>query len=315
LSQTETHDWLPKEITKNQKLPSLSWALNEIHFPTDEKKLSWALKKLKFDEIFLLQLKSLFLRGEFDKKRSPAIALQLKSIQNLVRSLPYKLTDSQRKIAWKILEDMSKNKPMHRLLEGEVGSGKTIIAIIAALNVAQNGLQTAYLAPTEILAIQQFNVIKNLLAKKNKRVNVALLTGNYALLNDKKSTKQKILANLSAGKIQIAVGTHALLSDKMKFASLGLLIVDEQHRFGVLQRQLLLRQKISPHFLSLTATPIPRSLALTVFGDLDLSVLKDKPANRQETITKIVGQKNRQKLYDFIAGEMKNKNKVLSFVP
>jgi len=353
---TEIIDFLPEEIKKSQNLIGLKEALEKIHFPQTPEDINLARQRLGFNELFLIQLFVLEQKQKWQKQNSPKIKFNQELIKNFVSSLPFRITNAQRKSAWEILQDMEKSKPMNRLLEGDVGSGKTVVAAIAALQAIKAGFQVAFMAPTEILAQQHFNEISKLL--KNFNVKVGLLTSadartcsgenwmpNFNLgqiqpktepatslpviakqsrnsgiqttiqdeswhpNNKANSKKPALIKKISDGKIQIIIGTHSLIQKNIIFKNLGLVIVDEQHRFGVNQRQALLRgtnaenpqeRALSPHFLSMTATPIPRTLALTIYGDLDLSLLNEMPKGRQKIITKIVAPQNREKAYNFI---------------
>jgi len=233
-----------------------------------------------------------------------------------VDSLPYELTTSQKKATWKIIKDMNNNKPMVRLLEGDVGSGKTIVAVIIAYNVFLNKKKTVVMVPTEILAKQHYNNIFKLLTNFN--VKICLITSglkniNYDLNNNGKLKPQSIIDSSD-----IIIGTHALLQDELNFNNLGLIIIDEQHRFGVEQRKLITEKSndyFMPHLLSLTATPIPRSLALALYGDLDISILDEMPKGRKKIITKIVSERNRQKAYQFIKNEILKRRQVFVICP
>lgn len=325
----EIEEHLPAEILKKYNFIPISQALYEIHFPLSQEMLEKAKKRLKFDELFLMQLEAQVLRYNLKQKKSIELEFKEDKIVDFVKKLPFKLTDAQRKAAWEILKDLRGNKPMNRLLEGDVGSGKTVVAAIAMYNTALNGCQSVLMAPTEILARQHFESISKLMNKFG--VQTALLTrterkirrimnyesrqlgGQAGIMNgkedqDSKLTKPKILKLIKDGEIDIVIGTHALLQEDVEFKDLAFAIVDEQHRFGVGQRKIL-REKSGdintmPHFLSMTATPIPRSLALTVYGDLDLSILDQMPVGRKEIITKFVGNENRDKAYDFIKKEI-----------
>jgi len=330
-------DWLPTEAIKQYNLISLSEAITQIHFPDNLAKLARAQTRLKFDELFILQLKNQYLRRQWQQFSAPMIKFEKEATQKFVGALPFKLTQDQRRTAWEILADLKQSRPMNRLLEGEVGSGKTLVAAIAILNAALNGYQSVIMAPTEILAQQHFQTFGQLF--KDWGLEIALLTGASKIsgggtddTGDGRGTKAKagvtggavagtvakaagaaqVLQNLASGKIKIAIGTHALLSEKVKFHNLALVIVDEQHRFGVNQRGQIPQQWLEnspantyPHFLSMTATPIPRSLALTVFGDLDVSIIAELPAGRQKIITKIVTPEKREAAYDFVRAQIK----------
>ena len=292
-------DSLPRKIIKDKKLMPLEKALWQIHFPDSIKLATAAKKRFSFEELFLIQLLILRERMKFAKEKSIAIPLNLKIIQSFIRKLPFKLTDSQKKSTWQILKDMEKPKPMNRLLEGDVGSGKTIVAAIAALNMAKAGYQTVFMAPTEILSKQHFQNLSQLF--KNSHISVGLLTGKEKIKNEESD---------------ILIGTQALIQDKVKFKKLALVILDEQHRFGVKQRAKLCRQKdFIPHLLSMTATPIPRTLTLTIYGDLDLSSITELPTGRKKIITKFITPNKRQEAYDFIRKQVKQGRQVFVICP
>jgi len=298
-------DWMPDEIIKKFSLISLSSALSGIHYPKNENQLIKSTERLKFDELFLIQLRAQIARKKQKKEKAPAIVFHEQEVKKFVGSLPFALTGAQKISAWEILQDLAKNNPMNRLLSGDVGSGKTIIATVALYNVILSGYQGVLLAPTEILARQHFDTICGLLGDKLK---IALLTRslqkifNGKLPIERKISKKQIIEEISKGNVHIVIGTHALLSEKVQFKDVGLIIVDEQHRFGVNQRKAIKDKtnEVSAHYLSMTATPIPRSLALTIYGDLDLSIINEMPVGRKPIITRIVEPKNRAKAYEFI---------------
>ncbi|MBI2096809.1 MAG: ATP-dependent DNA helicase RecG [Candidatus Sungbacteria bacterium] len=271
----------------------------------------------------MIQLRVIRERRAILEKKSPEIPVNLPRIKKFVASLPFPLTNAQRRAAWEIVNNTAKPHPMNRLLEGDVGSGKTVVAALASLNAVKAGFQVAYLAPTEILAIQHFSTFKNLLAGFD--VSVGLLTAAHKrlFLFGGVSEKVNIAALAGAGEADIIIGTHAVIQDKVQFKNLGLVIVDEQHRFGVNQRAKLLRNKEEgirnndniPHFLSMTATPIPRTLALTVYGDLDISVLEEVPKGRKPVMTRIVPAEKRRACYEFIRKEVKAGRQIFVICP
>ncbi len=308
-------EWLPEEILKRHSLPALSRALTEIHFPTDKKRLSLARRRLKFDELFIIQLKIQNLRYALSRQRAPQISFDEARTKKFVASLPFTLTMSQKKASWEIVRSMNSEKPMNRLLEGDVGSGKTVVAMLAMLNVVFNKYQTVLMAPTEILAQQHYITITQ--ALKQFKIRTVLLTRTSKQIANKKTTQKNILTHIQAGKAQMIIGTHALIQEKVIFKNLGLVIIDEQHRFGVDQRKTLkLKTKTTvPHLLSMTATPIPRSLAHTVYGNLDISVITQLPSGRKKIITKVVAPEKRQLAYDFIYKEIKKGRQVFVICP
>jgi len=341
----EIADWMPEQIIKKYNFLGLSSALKEIHFPASKQLLAEAKRRLQFDELFLIQLESQMLRYNLKQKKSIAIGFKENQIVDLVKSLPFKLTNAQRKAVWEIFKNLEKDRPMNRLLEGDVGSGKTIVVLMAMYNVVLNGCQSVMMAPTEILAKQHFNVFSKILSKFN--VKIGLLTRTEKMCGGSivpkgcgaemrtenrvessqvggcglgaKITKAKLLQLIQSGGVNIIIGTHALLQENVKFKNLALAIIDEQHRFGVGQRKAL-RDKSGdkmtmPHFLSMTATPIPRSLALTLYGDLDLSILNEMPIGRKKIITKVVASENRAKAYDFIRQQIKQGRQTFVICP
>ncbi len=311
-------EWLPDKILKKHNLMPLVKALSGIHFPTDFKKLEKARYRLKFNELFLIQLQNQLTRRFLQKNKAVKIKFKEKEIKKLVHSLPFELTNDQKKAAWQILIDLENEKPMNRLLEGDVGSGKTVVASLAILNTILNDYQAVLMAPTEILAKQHFATIDKFL--KNLSLRTALLTGSEKLINDQetKKNKKEILEMVKQGSINLIIGTHALIQEGVEYKKAGLIVVDEQHRFGVEQRKKLKeknKNKKVPHFLSMTATPIPRSLALILYGDLDLSIIKEMPKGRKRIITRLVSEKNREKAYQFIRQEIKKGRQVFVICP
>jgi len=315
----QTEEWLPADFLKRFNLIPLSEALGMIHFPENEDDLNQSVARLKFDELFLLQLKAEMARAGRSEERAPELVFQEKQIKEFVDSLPFILTKTQKISAWEILQNIGGVKPMNRLLSGDVGSGKTVVAGLAMFNAGLNHCQSALMAPTEILAIQHYQTLRKILGDK---MSIGLLTQSQALINDQKlsaSSKHKkrkyFEDNLAGGQIDIAVGTHALLSENIKFKQLGLVVVDEQHRFGVEQRKAIKLKGRNVHFLSMTATPIPRSLALLLYGDLDISLISELPAGRRAILTRLVEPINRFKAYDFIRGQIKKGRQVFVVCP
>ncbi|HDQ22496.1 MAG TPA: ATP-dependent DNA helicase RecG [Candidatus Uhrbacteria bacterium] len=311
-------EWLPEQIIKNNSLTPLAEALKKIHFPEDFADLEKARYRLKFNELFLIQLQSHLLKKYLASARAPFLKFREKEIRQFVSNLPFELTNDQKKTAWQILLDLEKHQPMNRLLEGDVGSGKTAVASLAILDTVLNGYQAVLMAPTEILAKQHFKSLSNFFSGFNFKM--ALLTGSEQLLKSGAETqaKKNVSEDIEKGGINLIIGTHALIQDKVKYKNLGLVIIDEQHRFGVEQRKKIKeknKSKETPHFLSMTATPIPRSLALILYGDLDLSIIKEMPKGRKKIITKLVEEKNRDKAYDFIREEIKKGRQVFVVCP
>lgn len=291
---------LPESIVESEGLVSRSQAYMMIHFPKNNQDIKKARERLTFEELFQLLLASQLNRIENAKLIGWDIPFNKEVVTDFVKKLPFDLTASQRRAAWDIIQDLEKPTPMNRLLQGDVGSGKTAVAGLVACQVAHTGFQTAIMAPTEILATQHAETLERLL--KPFGINVGLVTGGV------KASKRKVLyEQIANGNVQVAVGTHALIQDTVKFHKLGFVVIDEQHRFGVEQRQNLLKKsERMPHLLAMTATPIPRSLALTVYGELDISILSDLPGGRKPIETKIWSPNSRPQLYEKIDAELEN---------
>jgi ATP-dependent DNA helicase RecG len=284
---------LPTWLIKKQKLMSRAEAMLAIHFPKSGEHLAEARHRLGFEEVFQLSLAALMNKREIAGEQAPAVPFHEKVAKDFVGHLPFQLTNAQRKVVWQIYKDIEKTQPMNRLIEGDVGSGKTVVAAMAAMMVLNQGHQVALMAPTEILARQHANTIQNLLRPLGYGDKVGLLVGSMS-----PAQKKQAHAAVKSGALQFIVGTHALIQDKVDLKNLELIIIDEQHRFGVEQRKTLMAKAgHMPHVLNLTATPIPRSLALTLYGELDVSILDEKPAGRQEIITEIASPNSRKQLY------------------
>lgn len=276
-------DPLPRWVRDSYHLMPKQDALHGMHFPGSMEEAEQARYRLAFEELYLLLLALRSIKQETKHQTTTKLTFDAGAVQSLVDSLPFSLTDSQRKTAWRIIQDMQQDFPMNRLLQGDVGSGKTVVAAIAAAVVVSNRSQAVLLAPTSVLAEQHFATMRDILSPLD--IDVALLTGATPSV-ERKDT----LERLRTGAISVCIGTHALLEEDVVFADLGLAIVDEQHRFGVKQRNLLhTKSATTPHLLSMTATPIPRSLALTVYGDLDVSFLRDMPPGRKPVTTYVTG--------------------------
>ena len=310
-------DYLPVQVKERAGLMELSEAISQSHYPDDIQFKDRARQRLAFDELFLIQLGVLSKRkGWREGKEANEIQPAADLMSAFIGSLPYELTDGQKCALDEILSDMAKPKPMTRLLQGEVGSGKTIVATAALLATAAGGYQGAFMAPTEILAEQHYFNICSLLSRSGEEaedksgmrtftsilhrpVTVAILIGSM-----KAGEKRRVHEAVAEGKVDIVVGTHALIQQDVQFGKLALAIVDEQHRFGVMQRSALRQKGKNPHLLVMTATPIPRSLALTLYGDLDLSVIDELPPGRQVIKTKWLVPDDRQKAYRFLHKEV-----------
>lgn len=302
----EISDWLPETIRKRQDLFPLNEAISQIHFPDTLAIQRAAKKRLAFDELFLLQLVVQQKKRELRQFKAPAIPFEKNAIRNFVATLPFELTKAQRQAAWEILRDLEKKVPMNRLLEGDVGSGKTIVAALALLEVARAKKQGVLMAPTEVLAGQHFGQLTKLFAKYD--LTIGLLTNAYKKVarRGQISDSPRIRTSISRGTISVIIGTHALIQEKVSYSDLALVIVDEQHRFGVKQRQALHDKTPDqiPHFLSMTATPIPRTLSLTLYGDLDISLLNEMPKERLPIKTFYIPPAKRAGAYDFIRQEI-----------
>ncbi|MBR3228883.1 ATP-dependent DNA helicase RecG [Candidatus Saccharibacteria bacterium] len=280
-------------------------ALFGAHFPSSMQSIKDCRNYLAYEELFELILAAKLNKRENEKLKSTPINFNLNEVKDFLARLPFTLTNAQKKAAWEIIQNMQNSTPMNRLLQGDVGSGKTMVAALAAYEAVLSGTQVALLAPTAILAQQHYNTLKNTL--EPFKITVALLTG---ATKDKKNLK----TNIKNGKINLVIGTHALLTDDTEFNNLALVIIDEQHRFGVEQRQKLMLKSpsgLAPHLLAMTATPIPRSLQLTIFGDLDVSILNELPKGRQPITTKILKETDiREQLYPKITEIIKSGQQV-----
>lgn len=393
----EVIDPLTPEILKKYHLPSLKKALYDIHFPKSEDSYKVAQKRFAFFDMFLIQLRTLQIKKHLKKESAQKLKIPAKKLKAFTDSLPFTLTDDQKKAALEIKNDLAKNHPMNRLLNGDVGSGKTIVAMLAAIQSAENGFQVAIMAPTEVLAYQHFKSFSKQLSAFN--ISVGLLTNSYKLVhssqltvrsidnaeelvyggkdsvissqssvtskntlkggkdsvindtvlsnenlnieklnencklkianysdidNIEKLTREKMLANICDGSIKIIIGTHAIIQKDIRFKNLALIIIDEQHRFGVAQRSFLQQQitqindgladKI-PHFLTMTATPIPRTISMTLLGSLDVSLIAQMPKNRKPIQTQVVLPANQNEIYDFIRAEIKNGRQAFVILP
>lgn len=318
-------EFIPQIILKKEKLLEREKAFWEIHFPKSFSLAEKAKKRFSFENLFLMEIAILRERIRINENKAFPIPVKLDLIKEFINKLPFQLTGAQKKCLWQILKDMEKERPMNRLLEGDVGSGKTIVATIAALNAIKSGYQVALMAPTEILAKQHFREISKFLSEY--RVNIGILTGKEDKFISEKLprepieiSRQKLLEKAEKGEIDFLIGTHTLIQDRVKFKRLALVILDEQHRFGVEQRANLVKpektkERKIPHLLSMTATPIPRTLSLTIYGDLDISLLNELPKGRKKVITKLVSPQKREKAYEFIRKEVEKGRKVFVICP
>ena len=292
----DIEDYMPGEILKENDLPSLYSALRDIHFPSDNSRADRAMKRLSFDELFLLQL-GLSMMNSRQKKKTD-VKVKSVNIDDFLGNLPYTPTNAQFMAIKDILLDFKSGLAMNRLLQGDVGSGKTLVAVSAMYCMAKNGYQSCIMAPTEILANQHFENISCMLAGFG--VRVGLLTASL-----KASERKKVLKELQDGEINILVGTHSVISDSVAFSNLGLFVTDEQHRFGVNQRNAAMTKGANPHVLVMSATPIPRTLAMIIYANMQISVLNEMPAGRKPVATYLVGTDKRRRMFGFIDRHIK----------
>ena len=331
---------LPSEILKKRGLLEINEAIKKIHFPDSLDEAKEAKERFSFEDLFYLQMSNIRQKKKLAKQKAHIFAFDEKYAENLMSQLPFELTGSQKKTIFEVLRDFERGHPMNRLLQGDVGSGKTIVAIIAALIVAGDnrpfgeaqgkpfdhaqGKQSAFMAPTEVLARQHYQTFKKFFENFNK--GVCLLTSSEAKIfygdgMEVETKKPELIKKISSGEIKIIIGTHALIQKAAQFKDLAFVVIDEQHRFGVNQRAELVSRKfngenkILPHFLSMSATPIPRTLSLTIFGDLELSIIDELPKDRRPIITKVVAPENRNKVYAFIRGQVKKHRQVFVVCP
>lgn len=290
---------LPLWLRQKYSLAPKGDSLYKMHFPDIQKASDFlerktdAHRRIIFDEFFMLELILASRKKGLSEQKATPIELNNASEEIFKKSLPFELTTAQKNVLIEIKKDIQKQSPMNRLVQGDVGSGKTVVALIAALHAISSGQQVALMAPTEILAQQHFKTAQKLLGPLG--IAVEMLTGSM-----KSAGKNSVLADIQNGKIQLVVGTHALIQETVQFHKLGLVIVDEQHRFGVEQRAVLRKKGESPHFLLMTATPIPRSLAMTVYGDLDISAINEMPKGRQPIVTRVTYQSKRTQVVGFV---------------
>ncbi len=319
-------EFLPKEILEENKFLEINQAIRYIHFPENFHQVQIAKKRFAFEDLFLLQLNNLKQRFQLSQEKSFSFKVNFDYLKKLISSLPFELTKAQKKTLWEILQDIQKSCPMNRLLQGDVGSGKTIVAALAAILIAiQSNRQSVFMAPTEVLARQHYKTFLNFFPYFRK--GIGLITSGEARISyeDKleiKTNKNELIKKIANKEIKIIIGTHALIQKNIIFGDLALIVVDEQHRFGISQRASLVAKTkkneapgILPHFLSMSATPIPRTLSLTIFGDLDLSIIDELPKGRKEIITKIVASANRDKVYQFIHDQIKKGRQAFVICP
>lgn len=293
----QLEEFLPLNLRKEHKLADRNFAIQNIHFPSSEENFFIARRRLVFEELFLLQLGLLRIKGLNIQDKQGIILKNTEEEKELLNILPFKLTNAQAKALDEIKRDFASGKPMNRLVQGDVGSGKTVVAMLAAFTAVKNGYQVSMMVPTEVLAKQHFEEFTKYLEEFG--IKTALLVGSM-------TKKQKTLVQnaLAEGEIDIVLGTHALIQEDVNFKKLGLVITDEQHRFGVKQRASLVQKGENPHTLVMTATPIPRTLALILYGDLDITIIDELPPGRQKIDTFYVNTSYRERFYEFIRKEI-----------
>jgi ATP-dependent DNA helicase RecG len=317
-------DPLPQKILAKYNLPSLKKALRDAHFPSANDSHLIAQKRFAFFDMLLIQIKSLQLKKHWKKESAQSLKYDKKNSENFLKSLPFSLTTDQKKAYKEIKKDLERKHPMNRLLNGDVGSGKTIVAALAALQSATANFQTSIMAPTEVLAYQHFESFSELFADFG--ISVGLLTNSYKMIADKKKNipRDEMLKKIKTGEIDIVIGTHALIQKDIRFKNLSLIIIDEQHRFGVNQRAFLQQQasKINdgiknmiPHFLTMSATPIPRTISMTLLGSLDVSLITQMPKNRKPIITQIALPKKQNNVYELVREEIKKGHQAFIILP
>ncbi|MDD3252403.1 MAG: ATP-dependent DNA helicase RecG [Lachnospiraceae bacterium] len=298
-------EYLPSRLREKYELAEYNYALEHIHFPSDQQELLFARKRLVFDEFLFFLLAVRRLKEKREDQRSQFVMEHVTALDELQKSLPYSLTNAQQKVLSEVQKDLEGGLAMNRLIQGDVGSGKTIIAIMALLQAAYNGFQGALMVPTEVLARQHYESIRELFAEQKIDKNVVLVTGSMTA-KEKRIAYEKIAGH----EADIIVGTHALIQEKVHYDKLALVITDEQHRFGVGQREALgekskeQSQGMQPHVLVMSATPIPRTLAIIIYGDLDISIIDEMPANRRPIKNCVVDTAYREKAYQFITKEI-----------
>ena len=303
-------DIIPNEIKNQYKLTSRKNAIKYLHFPPDGRKYSVAKRSIAFEKLLIMQIGLLSIKS---KLRNDLLGIQIKDTEFaeiLLKALPFGLTKAQCRVIEEIKDDMSNMKPMNRLVQGDVGSGKTIIAIYAMLIAAKSGFQSSMMAPTEILAMQHYETIKEYVELSNIDINIEFLSGST-----KAKRKNDILSKLKNGNIDILIGTHALIENNVEFNNIGLVITDEQHRFGVRQRALLSNKGKNPDILVMTATPIPRTLALMLYGDLDISIIDELPPGRQKIKTYVVKENQKEEMFSFVKEKINEGNQAYIVAP
>ncbi len=298
----------PEDLQKKYELLTLPHAIRSIHAPDDQRSLDAARRRFIFQELFILQLAISIRRSQQQSWSAPELPATAKIDARIRRLLPFELTESQNDAIREISADMALGRPMNRLLQGDVGSGKTIVALYAILVAVAHGQQAALMAPTEILARQHAETLAGLM--RASRVRYAVLAGSST-----KSQREKILQDLVEGELDVVLGTHSIIQEDVKFHKLGLVVIDEQHKFGVRQRAALRQEDHWPHYLVMTATPIPRTVTMTLFGDLDISTLRDAPSGRQPTNTYLVEPDAQRRWWAFVRDRLREGRQVYIVAP
>lgn len=310
---TGISDFLHYDIRSKNNLMNLPKSLVNIHFPEDPKIQQEAYRRLSFEEFFLFQIPLAIRKLSKDQKKGIAHIIDPGAIEEFIKGFSFELTGAQKKVIDEIKQDMITPKPMQRLLQGDVASGKTVVALVASMMAIQGGYQVAFMVPIEILAQQHFKNIAGHFrhtTAQGKKINTALLTGSQ-----QEKQRQEIYNQIKDGQIDLVIGTHALLEEKVKFGNLGLVIIDEQHKFGVGQRALLPKKGKNPDVLIMTATPIPRTLAITLYGDLDISVINELPPGRKPITTEWIDNTKREWMYSFIREKISSGQQVYIICP
>lgn len=299
---------LPLYIREKYNLAEFNYSIQNIHFPVTAESFEYARKRLVFEELLILQLGLLKIKKSLHDGIKGISFKRMPQLEDLIETIPFTLTNAQKNVFEEIISDMGSSEPMNRLVQGDVGSGKTIVAVLALFNAVLNGYQGALMAPTEILAEQHFSLVNELLEKFD--IKIGLLVGSLSA-----KAKEKTLKEIETGAIDIVVGTHALIEDKVVFDKLGLVITDEQHRFGVRQRAILSKKGVNPDIIVMTATPIPRTLALILYGDLDISIINELPPGRKKIDTFAVDESMRERINGFIRKEVLSGRQVYVVCP
>ncbi len=294
-------DIIPLEIRNRYKLIPRNIAVKNIHFPTDGRSYTYAKRALAFEKLMIMQIGLLSVKNRLVTKQQGNELVNTVYSDKLLSSIPFELTEAQLRVIEEIKIDMAKPVPMNRLVQGDVGSGKTIVAFYAMLLAVGSGFQSSMMAPTEILALQHYTAIKEYIKRAELNINVEFLSGSTG-----SKKKKEILHNLKNGDVHIIIGTHALIENNVEFKNIGLVVTDEQHRFGVRQRALLFNKGNNPDILVMTATPIPRTLALMIYGDLDISIIDKLPPGRQRINTRIISGSQKPEAYEFIKSKIKD---------